>query len=300
MSRPIPRTHPGHHPRISGSSSRSSRQVCPLSRSVSYRILTTHRVVEHVHDFLTLMRECHAVLVGQSALMFIIQCPAPSSHTFTVPHEHSHRFLHHLIARCAFRIRRDIHTGINDGDYCRESPRGRFPGIERVVHLLSTDNQARPRVPIIVAVTGTETHPGIASLPVTTMTSTLMFNYLAADGLVCAYPSLTLRRRTLFHLERVPPCVAGRTMTTYARSGIDYRIRPDNWDVGPDGRNRHCDRSWLSPCVQRSFGDRGCLIVSFDGRTVDGQGSGWVWGGMVGCTTHGRRMTQMHLPACTC
>ncbi len=274
---------------------------CPVRTAlnpVAFNVPTTHRINEHVHDLLAHMRECHAVLIGPSALLFIIQGPAPLSFTFCVPHAQSHQFIHHLVMGCAFRVQRDHHPGLNQGDYCQESARGRYPGVEHVVHLSRVGYDRR--IFVIVAVTGTEAHPGVGSLPAAAMTSTVMFNYLTADGLVVAYPTLTLRRRSLFHIDRVAPCLSGVSMASYARVGIDYRIRPDNWDLDNDGRTRPCNRSWLSPCLRRMFGDAGCLVVSFDGRAVDAQGPGWVWGGVTQCAIHGHRMTRMHMPACSC
>lgn len=245
------------------------------------------------------MRECHAVLLGPSALRFILDIgPIPGSFTFCVSHAQSHRFLHYLLVRCSFRMQRDNHPGNNHGDYCQSSYRGRYPGIERLVYLRRTN--AHGKLFVTVAVTGTEAHPGTASIPAALMSSTLMFNYMTADAIVIGYPTLTLHRRSLFHIERIAPCLAGPPLSTYARHGVDFRIRPDNWDKDADDRVRPCARSWLATCLRRSFGDKGCLVVSFNDGPVEAQGTGWVWGGLAACNVHGPRATRVHMPLCDC
>ncbi len=263
-------------------------------------IVTSHRTVDDVPELLRIMRECHAAIVGLSALAFILEGPGPFPYTFAVPHNHADQFIDHLLTRCSFRLQRITYSENNQGgDYCRQpSPRSRLPGVGRVIHM--NRSTRRDRIIVAVAVTGTQEHPGVASLPVAFVTNTLTCNYVTADGLVSAYPSLTLRRRSLFHLQRVPPLWTNPSLSSYARDGIDFRIRPDNWDTDCDGHTRPCARSWLSPCARRSFGDRGSLIVSFNGSPVDAQGPTWVWGGVAGCTTHGHRTTRVHMPGCNC
>ncbi len=256
------------------------------------------RFAGRVEELLQVMRQCHAVLIGQSALLFLLDGPSPASYTFSVPEPYGDEFVNELVVRFGYRKGLTRTVGEGSGNYCSSSVRDRYPGTERVVRL----SQAREgeRIGVLVCITGTAMVPGVASIPAAFMACTLLFNYMTADGIVLGYPALTLRLRSLFHVERMTPGTAGGSLIRYARMGVDFRTRPDNWDCDAQGNVRGCTRSWLAPCVRRKFGDRGCLVVSFDGTTVDAQGPGWEWGGVMRCAQHFDVGTRVHMPACTC
>ncbi|TFK85015.1 hypothetical protein K466DRAFT_566879 [Polyporus arcularius HHB13444] len=188
-------------------------------------------VLRNSDAVLEVMRTCNAVLVGPAALAFFLGLGSSSSYSFVVPYPHHEMFMNFLMSVCCFRCIRELNTHQNLADYCRSSPRSRFAGMERIVYFERTTGGRVMQ--IIVAVTGRQGLHSVASFPVAFQSSTLQFNYLTADGVLSAYPTLTLFRRSLFHIHRINNC--NTPLAHYARYGIDFRIRPENWDRDRNG-----------------------------------------------------------------
>ncbi|KAI0683366.1 hypothetical protein C8T65DRAFT_749574 [Cerioporus squamosus] len=277
-----------------------------LSEIVTREIRCRHteflrNVVSDVGALINIMRDCEAIMTGASALAFLLDITAPGTYTFTVPYQHQTEFIDFFLNDCSFELTRDRVTSEYRA-YCDTSARWPFAGVERFLYLRHPPRASRASpgngILVVVAVTGWKEAPGNASVPVAFQHSTLQFNYLTADGILCAYPTLTLHRRSLFHIHRLNNCTV--PLSNYTRVGIDFRVRADNWDLDNSGNVRGCARSWLAPCVRRRFGDSGCLIISFNGAPLQSQGVSWVWGGVAPCPIHPEAETQVHGPECTC
>lgn len=152
---------------------------------------------------------------------------------------------------------------------------------------------------VTIVVSGTAQVPGVASVPIAFISNTLLVNYLTADGALSAYPSLTLRFRSLFHIGRIHQ-ICGNSLPTYARFGVQFCTNVDNWDTDFDGCVRPCMRSWVSPCVSRILGDGGCLVLSFNSAPLSGLGTRCVMGDLPRCQVHPDRLAVVHLPTCGC
>lgn len=249
------------------------------------------------------MRDSDAVVTGGAALLFLLDCPPPRTITFCVPHYSADYFLDYLVKTCSYGVTNNFHVPGN-GNYCRVNPRSSFAGASRVVQLSRhiRDTTSRHTIKALLVVTGTTHLQGVPTVPVAFISSTLLVNYLTADGALSAYPSLTLRFRSLFHIGRMEHSnhICGHPMTMYARLGVHFRTEADNWDTDSEGRIRPCTRSWVSPCRPRSFGDAGCLIVVWNKAPLSGFGTRWVRSGIPQCNIHHDRVPEVHLPNCNC
>ncbi|KAI0711487.1 hypothetical protein C8Q76DRAFT_858336 [Earliella scabrosa] len=213
-------------------------------------------IVNDTTSFFEVMRTCGAILAGGAAFAFLTDTPSLFAWPFYVDEDHFDAFKEHLIQREGFEKQGDEMLNINyNPNYCEVEPGTTLAGVRRLVVLEKGD------VVVTVSSSGSPLFPPCSSVPIAFQHLTFFFNYLAADGLCCAYPSLTLHQRSLFALDQMRGERFLNMLAQYADRNLHFRTHPDNWDLDAAGSPRPCVRSWLAPCVKRSFGDRGCLTM---------------------------------------
>ena len=256
-------------------------------------VLMGPRIVPNVQEFFALMRSTRAILVGKGALEFLLESIQRGVYVFHVPYQTTELFLSYLTLLAGFTIVENIvYRGQSGG--CGVNPRRIRREICRLVRLRSITS---PCIRVFVAVTGSELVEGIASLPLAFTATTLSMNFLCADGFCIAYPGLTLRRRGWFQPSRA----SSVELCNSSERNFDMCNSARLWDLDRHGTPRHCSRSWLAPCVARSFGDGGCITVRFySGSDIPGLGVGWLRGGAPVCPNHRRVVCQVHRPDCNC
>ncbi|KAI0710043.1 hypothetical protein C8Q76DRAFT_798812 [Earliella scabrosa] len=219
------------------------------------------RLTSDIQGLLAIMRETNAIATSSAAFAFLTDTEHPYPFPFCVPYQSHQPFIHHLKYACGFLVESEKTIGHHTTPYCFASVSSTLGGLSRVFNL------RRDNVRVVVGVTGDALTDGVCSVPVAFTGSTFLMNYLTADGFCSAYPSLTLRFRALLQLDRLTMPNTGIgfiwLVARYAWLGIDFRTSADNWDKDKFGLVRSCSRSWLAPCVERRFGDRGCLVVNF-------------------------------------
>ncbi|OJT12389.1 hypothetical protein TRAPUB_11058 [Trametes pubescens] len=88
--------------------------------------------------------------------------------------------------------------------------------------------------------------------------TTLLFTFVTADYAGCAYPTLTLMGRGLFHMERfmsgMPGGSSNHLLNAYADRGFDFAGHPSWWFARD---TEQCPRGWSCPFTRRRLGDGG-------------------------------------------
>ncbi|KAI0355685.1 hypothetical protein OH77DRAFT_1402549 [Trametes cingulata] len=114
--------------------------------------------------------------------------------------------------------------------------------------------------------------------------TTLVFNFVTSDYAMCAYPSMTMRGRGLFHYNRVldasfPGGTSDHALNEYTAGGYEFDRHPSGWFPWPETR---CEGGWSCPFRERGFGDGGCVRMpaasAGAGRVV--RARTWVFGGV--------------------
>lgn len=109
--------------------------------------------------------------------------------------------------------------------------------------------------------------------------TTLLFTFITADYAVCAYPTLTLMGRGLFHMDRflrgMPGGSSNHLLNEYADRGFEFSRHPSWWFARD---YEQCPRGWVCPFTRRVLGDEGCL--SIPPRVGEVFGREWLFGGV--------------------
>ncbi|KAI0710038.1 hypothetical protein C8Q76DRAFT_798807 [Earliella scabrosa] len=212
-------------------------------------------VVDKQDDLQAVMRDTDAVLGGAAAFAFLLDMNIPEPYAFYVQEQGSEALLAYFRSEGFVRYGEQIPLDHNS-DYCHVSPLTAFAGISRVCLL------RRGTVQINVFITGTPAFPSSPSVPIAFSSSTALINSISPDGICCAYPELTLYKRSLVLLNRLARNPAeGDILANLTDHGLDVRSLPGAWDHDKNGLPRPCNRSRLSSCRIRWFGDRGCLVA---------------------------------------
>lgn len=146
-------------------------------------------------------------------------------------------------------------------------------------------------------------------LPIASAWTTLLFNYAGPASICSCYPTLTLRGLGLVQWERVlDRSFPGDTRITelqkYQARNFVFRTHADEWDSDCTGSMRACKRSWVCPLMERRFGDRGCMYVSLNARSMWDGHAKWVFGGYkpcpIICDEDNGRVCEVHNEYCAC
>ncbi|KAI0683495.1 hypothetical protein C8Q76DRAFT_804138 [Earliella scabrosa] len=192
-------------------------------------------IVNDTVSFLDLMRTGGAILAGGAAFAFLTDTPSLFAWPFYVDAPHYDSFKDYLIQREGYEQHGDeVLNADPNPDFCDVEPGSVLAGVQRLVVLAKGD------VLITVSSCGSPLFPPCSSVPIAYQDLTFIFNYLAADGFCCAYPSLTLRHRTLFHLEQMGSARFMDMLAQYADHNLHFRTHPDNWDHDAAGLPRPC------------------------------------------------------------
>ncbi|KAI9067820.1 hypothetical protein FKP32DRAFT_1672789 [Trametes sanguinea] len=106
-----------------------------------------------------------------------------------------------------------------------------------------------------------------SSSPLTSVWTTLLMNFVTADGALCAYPGLTFRGRGLIHMPRVahtsfPTAPNGTELAmvnSYFERGYELAGHPTDWDLDDRLEFYPCNAAPSCPAVVRFLGDKHCL-----------------------------------------
>lgn len=102
-------------------------------------------------------------------------------------------------------------------------------------------------------------------VPVFEFHTTVVMNFISADGFFSAYPSLTTERKALMNPLRIPDGrPTSKTVLCYRKyhdRGYDLSLTPIAWEK-EEVKWHACQRSYTCPQTLRSTFDRGCLFTS--------------------------------------
>lgn len=113
--------------------------------------------------------------------------------------------------------------------------------------------------------------------PIASSPTTALINWVSPYAFACAYPALTLRRRSLGEAPFGPEPLLHSIQRQLRDFGFDIRAEPTAWPdyahLAPAPRlpgEQSCMREWyVCPCQGRFFGDGGSLVTVFDLFDVD-------------------------------
>jgi hypothetical protein len=252
-----------------------------------------HRTIRPFFDnptlFLNLLRHTRSVLSGSLALFLLFPCNLHSTWKcgdadILVPREHKSAVITFLKAAFGYEV---IHMFASD---LTHNPDSR---IQEVVRMLCKDKDKQ--VDVIISDSDS------SILPIWRFHSTIVMNFISADGIYCAFPSHTLHHHGIvnpIHIQSgLPSSQIEYCIQKYKSRGFNISTHPN--DV--DGEKRHsCGRSSICPNTIRSSLDSMSLAIAFDSSNIsttankvhpDGHVVTWILGGDA-CTMNMAKMTS--------
>ncbi|KAI0730691.1 hypothetical protein C8Q76DRAFT_792840 [Earliella scabrosa] len=162
-----------------------------LITEMQHRLLVfLNDLIDSPADLIAVMATTEAVFSGSAAFAFITGMQVDQPYTMCVSHAHYRP----LVA--FFRVQRGFlnlgeRTIRNHPNYCIASPMHPHPGLSRMITMMSACSTKH----LIIEVTGTDnpTYPSSPSVPIAFASSTLFFNYVAANGFSKACGSEPIR-----------------------------------------------------------------------------------------------------------
>lgn len=230
------------------------------------------------------MRDREVILGGSAVLKFLACCTfkVGDFDLFTTI-ANARPVVRHLVEMEGYTLVRQVsypYQPLSIVAYCATNASAYDAGVSYSARL------RRGSVFVDVYGSGVNTPWGIGSstIPLGYSWTTVLQNYIYHDGFCSAYPTLTLSSRALYVRHRVldasfPDGTSMLPWNKYLDRHIGFRLYAGDWDVDSSGTIRFCKQSWVCRLLERSFGDSGCLWVSFSGEPLTGAGTSWVLGG---------------------
>ncbi|KAI9059957.1 hypothetical protein FKP32DRAFT_1100579 [Trametes sanguinea] len=220
------------------------------SRALTLRYTSTLRTfVDNPTGFRNILRLTKSIISGSTALN-ILDIDRASNWT---PTDLDIYTPHHAVIQMLVYL-----TKIEGYDIINDPPQYSFPsgGFTAVYRL----RRGTKTINVIQSATCSALHP----LP--HFWATHVMNYITSDTFCIAYPEYTLNGKALLNpihlidnLHAPPRTVAN--ITKYTARGYDIRTRTTAWSPDPLAP---CDNRAACPQTIRFFGDKFCLMGSFD------------------------------------